>query len=143
MCRSEKISQDKKSHWRVVYTKPCLRNPRYARHLAFPTDHMLTYIKIFMPFMFFHAFSNAFHNVFRGLKNSTQLLISTSLCSVASIILAFTLCPIMGIKGYYLQAALSWIIECIYIVIVYISGKWVPKPLRPMILGKKTSELSE
>lgn len=106
-------------------------------------QNVVTYIKIFMPFMFFHAFSNAFHNVFRGLKNSTQLLISTSLCSVASIILAFTLCPIMGIKGYYLQAALSWIIECIYIVIVYVSGKWIPKPLRPMILGKKTSELSE
>ena len=106
-------------------------------------QNVVTYIKIFMPFMFFHAFSNAFHNVFRGLKNSTQLLISTSLCSVASIILSFTLCPIMGIKGYYLQAALSWIIECIYIVIVYISGKWIPKPLRPMILGKKTSELSE
>lgn len=106
-------------------------------------QNVVTYIKIFMPFMFFHAFSNAFHNVFRGLKNSTQLLISTSLCSVASIILAFTLCPIMGIKGYYLQTALSWIIECIYIVIVYVSGKWIPKPLRPMILGKKTSELSE
>ncbi len=106
-------------------------------------QNVVTYIKIFMPFMFFHAFSNAFHNVFRGLKNSTQLLISTSLCSVASIILAFTLCPIMGIKGYYLQAALSWIIECIYIVIVYVSGKWIPKPLRPMILGKKTSESSE
>ena len=106
-------------------------------------QNVVTYIKIFMPFMFFHAFSNAFHNVFRGLKNSTQLLISTSLCSVASIIFAFILCPIMGIKGYYLQAALSWIIECIYIVIVYVSGKWIPKPLRPMILGKKTSELSE
>ena len=58
-------------------------------------------------------------------------------------IIAVILCPIMGIKGYYLQAVLSWIIECIYIVIVYISGKWIPKPLRPMILGKKTSELSE
>jgi Na+-driven multidrug efflux pump len=100
-------------------------------------QNVVTHIKIFLPFMFFHAISNIFHNVFRGLKNSTQLLISTSICSVASIIFSFILCPIMGIKGYYLQGVLSWIIECIYIAIVYISGHWVPKDLRPMILKKK------
>lgn len=100
-------------------------------------QNVVTYIKIFLPFMLFHAISNAFHNVFRGLKNSTQLLTSTSLCSVASIILSFILCPIMGIKGYYLQAVLSWVVECIYIAIIYISGHWVPKDLRPLILKKK------
>ena len=103
-------------------------------------QNVVTYIKIFLPFMFFHAFSNLFHNVFRGLKNSTQLLISTSIGSVASIIFAFILCPILGIKGFYLQAALSWITECIYIIVVYLSGHWTPKDLRPIIIKRKTSQ---
>ena len=38
----EKISQDKKGYWRVLRTKSLLRDSRYARHLAFPTDHLLT-----------------------------------------------------------------------------------------------------
>jgi Na+-driven multidrug efflux pump len=99
-------------------------------------QNVVSYIKIFLPFMFFHAFSNLFHNVFRGLKSSTHLLISTSICSVVNIIFSFILCPIMGIKGFYLQAVIGWIAECIYIVIVYVTGLWVPKSLRPFILNK-------
>ena len=106
-------------------------------------QNVVTYIKFFLPFMFFHAISNTFHNVFRGLKNSSQLLISTSICSVASIIFSFILCPVMGIKGFYLQGALSWIIECVYIAIVYVLGHWVPKDLRPFVLNKKAKEITE
>ena len=99
-------------------------------------NNVVNYIKIFLPFMAIHAVSTIFHSVFRGIKSNKHLFISTSLCSVVGIIVAFFLCPIMGITGFYIQAIVGWAAECVYIAVVYFSGHWVPKDVRPLVLQK-------
>lgn len=100
-------------------------------------QNVVSYIKIFLPFMLIHTVSTVFHSIFRGIKSNQHLFISTTVGSLVGVVAAFFLCPVMGIKGFYLQAIIGWAAECIYIAVVYFSGLWVPKDIRPMILKKK------
>ena len=99
--------------------------------------NVVYYIKIFLPFISVHAVSNIFHSIFRGIKSNRHLFISTTVCSIVGIIAAYILCPIMGITGYYLQAIVAWGAECVYIAVVYFTGLWIPKEIRPMISKKR------
>ena len=105
--------------------------------------NVIEYIRLFMPFMLIHTVSTIFHSVFRGIKSNQHLFISTTLGSLVGVVAAFFLCPIMGITGFYLQAIIGWAAECIYIAVVYFTGLWVPKNLRPFVLNKKAKEITE
>ena len=103
-------------------------------------QNVVYYVKIFLPFMCVHAVSSIFHSIFRGIKSNRHLFISTTVCSVVGVIAAYVLCPIMGINGYHIQGIIAWGAECVYIAVVYFTGLWIPKELRPMLSKKKNNE---
>ena len=96
-------------------------------------QNVVDYVKIFLPFVSINAISSIFHSIFRGIKSNRHLFISTTVCSIVGVITAYILCPAMGIAGYHLQSIIAWSVECVYIAVVYFSGMWIPKELRPMI----------
>ena len=106
-------------------------------------ETVISYIKIFMPFMLIHTVSTVFHSVFRGIKSNQHLFISTMLCSLVGYVAALILCPVLGITGFYIQAIIGWTAECLYIAVVYFTGLWIPKDIRPFIHKTKTKKLIE
>ena len=124
--------------WCIPYTVANLFvDPSEDRQVV---EYVVDYIRVFLPFVCIHAVTTIFHSIFRGVKRNGHLFISTTICSAVGIIAAMILCPVMGIYGYYLQAIIGWAVECVYIFAVYMTGIWVPKELRPMILQKKEAQ---
>ena len=98
------------------------------------TGYVLLYIRRFLPFVLFNMVCAVFHSVFRGMKANHHLIISTCISAAANLTLSFFLAPIYGITGLYIASAASWILECVYIFIVYVSGLWTPKEIRKKVL---------
>ena len=127
--------------WCIPYTVANLFvDPEEDRQVV---EYVVDYIRIFLPFVCINAITTMFHSIFRGVKRNGHLFVSTTICSVVGIIAATILCPLMGINGYHLQAIIGWAVECVYIFIVYFSGIWIPKDLRPLLSKKKQTAAAE
>ncbi|MBQ9086716.1 MAG: MATE family efflux transporter [Clostridia bacterium] len=98
------------------------------------------YIRVFFPMCGINMVCAVFHSVFRGVGANDKLLIGSIITSVASIVLGFLLIPSMGLMGYYLCHGIAWAIEAAYEVIVYWTGRWIPKHLRKEIWKQKNEK---
>jgi len=59
-----------------------------------------------------------------------KLVISNLIYTGARIAASFILAKFYGIYGVFAGYVIGWVIETIYISIVYFTGKWIPKKLR-------------
>ena len=91
----------------------------------------LLFVRVFLPFILFNVINSLFHAHFRGVKNMKYLLISTVLGSVARIAASVPLTLSLGIKGFYIGLVVGWVIEPLFLLILCLLGKWLPKELRP------------
>lgn len=103
------------------------------------------YIRQFLPFLLMHMVCAVFHSIFRGIKSNRHLIVSTAISGVVNLLACLILAPICGLIGIFISSTLSWLIECVYILVVYLSGLWIPKPIRSEIIRakKRTSDETE
>ena len=123
-----------------IFTLPFLLITIFAPHLICklffknPDSQGLLYAvhfaRYFMPFAVFSVFDSLFHCLFRSIKAMDKLVISNLIYTGVRILVSFILAKFYGIYGVFAGYVIGWVIESIYITIVYCSGKWIPKKLR-------------
>ena len=52
------------------------------------------------------------------------------------------LAPRFGIHGVFAACAIGWGFECLYIVLLLVTGFWLPTSLRVKVLNKKSKKLA-
>ncbi len=77
------------------------------------------FVRFYLPFAMFNMINNLFHSFFRGVKATGLLLFFTALGAVTRIAASLILAKIYGMHGVYAAWVLSWIVEAVWVVIVY------------------------
>lgn len=88
--------------------------------------YVAAFSKLCLPFMLFNIVNNLFHALFRGANALNFLVTSTALGAAVRIAVSIICILKLGIYGLFIGWIASWIIECIFAVLVYISKKWQP-----------------
>lgn len=107
------------------------------------TEYLVIYIRRFLPLVVLNMICAVFHSTFRGIKSNHHLIISTATSGVVNLIACYFLTPIYGIVGVFIGTVSSWLIECIYIAVIYFTGLWVPKSIRRQVLTSANDPLIE
>ena len=100
-------------------------------------EYVTIYIRIYLPFLSLHVFCGIFHSILRGIKSNTHLIIASFGGSLVTLLATMLLAPSFGIHGLFSAQAIGWGFECIYIGALWITGIWVPSPLRHKVLNRK------
>ncbi len=103
-------------------------------------EYAKLYIRYFLPFIVCNMTCGIFHSVFRGIKANKHLVIASTVCSVAQIIVAYAATPFFGIYGLYASTVSGWFCEAVYVLVIYFSGHWVPKNIRLRVLASRRNE---
>ncbi len=108
-------------------------------------EYAKLYIRYVLPFIVCNMTCGIFHSVFRGIKANKHLVIASTVCTVAQVIVAYAATPAFGILGLYASTVAGWFCEAVYVLIIYFSGHWVPKSIRLRVLasGKQKRPLSQ
>lgn len=95
------------------------------------------FLHIYLPFVFFNIINNVFHNLLKGIKATNLLVFSSTFGAAVRVAFSFILAPFWGMHGVYAGWTLSWVIEAIFAVIVYFSGKWETPPMKEALRNVK------
>lgn len=105
--------------------------------LFFPSGYeniSLTYAtefsRRFLPFVVFNMINNLFHAFYRGIASMKFLIISTTIGSVTNFTASFVLIGQYGIYGIFAGWVISWIVEAIFVISVYFSGRWKTEEMK-------------
>lgn len=93
-------------------------------------SYSVIFLRFVLPLVLFNLINNLFHALLKGLKVTKLLMFSSTLGAVVRVASSFVFAPFFGIVGVYAGWALSWVIEAIFAIIVYFSGKWQPHTMR-------------
>ena len=101
------------------------------------------FCRYYMPFVLFNLINNLFHAFMRGIADMKNLFISTFIGAMANVGLSclFAYGFNMGMKGVFLGWAMSWIVEAVYIFIVFLI-KYRTKEMIINVLTKREKILS-
>ncbi len=102
--------------------------------------YVMTFLKIYMPLMFFNVINNLFHSFFRGIKAMRYLLFTTSIGSIAKYVFSLLLVGKYALHGIWMAIVIAWIIEAIVCLIMYFTGIWEKYTKTTAIPVKKTAE---
>ncbi len=78
------------------------------------------FVRQYMPFIVFNMINNLFHSFFRGIKATRLLLFFTALGAVTRIVASLILSKMYGLHGVYAAWVISWIVEAIWVILVYL-----------------------
>lgn len=104
------------------------------------------YIRIYLPFISLHVFCGIFHSIFRAVKSNAHLIATSLGGAVVTILATILLTADFGIHGLFAACAIGWGFECLYIVVLLLTGWWLPASLRAKVRGqaaKKNTELED
>lgn len=85
------------------------------------------FVKYYLPFLYFHLLTNAFHAFFRGVKAMGHLYFTTTFATVMRYVLSLILINKLAYAGFYIGWVSSWVLEVMLIFFLYKLGKWKPK----------------
>lgn len=91
---------------------------------------LLSFIRIYLPFILFNLLNNLFHSLYRGVRAMKLLLISTAIGGTVRIVASLVLTARYAMNGFYAGWAVSWIAEALFCALVYACGIWIPEYLR-------------
>ncbi len=128
----------------VVFVLPilliCIIFAPQVCSLFFPSgyaDVSLTYSvnfsRYFLPFIIFNVVNNLFHAFYRGIASMKFLIIATTVGSFANLVASVILVKFYGMYGIFAGWVISWIVEAVFTVIVYISGKWKTQEIKELM----------
>ena len=103
-------------------------------------DYVVMYIRTYLPFLCLHVFCGIFHSILRGIKSNAHLIVSSMIGAFGKMAFAMLLAPTFGIRGIFAASALGWALECIYVIILCVTGIWVPTSIRDRVLNRKKKE---
>lgn len=83
-----------------------------------------SFVKYYLPFIYFNVVNNLFHGLFRSVKAMGHLFSMTLFGSLVRYAFSLLLIPSMGMEGFYLGWVISWIAEAIASVVLYFVGLW-------------------
>ena len=83
-----------------------------------------------MPFVLLNFINNLFHSFYRGVAAMKLLVSATLIGSASRIIATYFAVKSFGMNGVYIGWAISWLVECIYTLIMYFSGIWIPAEMK-------------
>lgn len=86
----------------------------------------ITFARYFLPFLLFNLVNNLYHSLFRGVASMKYLVTATTIGACTRMIATYLTVPRFGMNGVYIGWVISWIVECVFSVSVYLSGKWKP-----------------
>lgn len=81
------------------------------------------FVRFFLPFTVLDMLNNLFHAFFRGTSSMKLLFLSSTIGAVSHLVLTYLLRQ-MGMTGIYLAWVLSWVLEALFAVSVYLAGRW-------------------
>lgn len=121
----------------LVILIPCMVFPEFIASMFFSEGSSsesvalaVIFLRFFLPFVLFNVINNLFHSFFRGVKAMNLLVISTVFASAMRIAVSFPLTNTYGINGFYGGMVIAWILEAVFVLILYRSGIWMPKELK-------------
>lgn len=88
--------------------------------LTYATD----FSRMFLPFIFFNVINNLFHAFYRGIASMKFLIVATAIGSAANLTASVILSGHFGMYGIFAGWVISWIVEAVFTITVYFSGKW-------------------
>lgn len=91
------------------------------------------FARVYLPFILFNMVNNLFHNLFRGVKRMGLLMASTFFGAAVRIVASAILAVPYGMAGFYAGWVISWIAEVIFCLVVWFTGKWMPREVREML----------
>ena len=97
-------------------------------------EYAVRFVLVYLPLIFLNLLNNLFHAFYRGIAAMKWLMISTMIGAVSRIGLSLWLAPAMGIEGIYLGWVLSWGIEVLFSMIVYLVQYRTTDRIRQQIL---------
>ncbi len=107
----------------VVFAEPvCMLFFRSSNDLAL--QYAVTFTRYFLPFIYINLINNLLHAFYRGVACMDLLLYCTVFGAVVHIASTALLVPIYGINGVYIGWVISWILEAVLNVILYVTGAW-------------------
>ncbi len=96
-----------------------------------------TFVRYYIPLVIFDLVNNLLHGFYRSNKAMNIVVIVTVFGSVSRIISTFVLVGKFGMNGVYAGWAASWILECIFTLILYFSGVWKSDEIKKYELKRK------
>lgn len=100
-------------------------------------DYAVNFSRYFLPFIVFNVINNLFHAFYRGIASMKFLIIATTIGSISNLIFSVILVKSYGMYGIFAGWVISWIVEAVFTVIVYISGKWQTKEIKELLENSK------
>ena len=101
--------------------------------------YAIIYIRYFLPFLGLQLITAAFHSALRGVKSVKHLFVGSMLCSFVQLGASYLLIKPFGILGLFAATVVGYAAECIYVLVLYFTGYWLPKDLRPLVHHKKAA----
>ena len=90
-------------------------------------SYSYSFAKYYLPFIYINLVCNLFHGLYRGVKATGHLFLTTLLGAGARFIFSALLVPAWGMHGFYTGWVLSWCTEAIVSVALFFLGKWNPQ----------------
>ena len=89
-------------------------------------SYSYAFARYYLPFIYINLVCNLFHGLYRGVKATGHLFLTTLLGAFSRFIFSAALIPSLGMHGFYIGWVLSWVAEAIVCVLLFLWGKWNP-----------------
>lgn len=83
--------------------------------------YAVLFSRCFLPFILLNLLNNLFHAFYRGVGSMRTLLFATAIGSVSRIGASLLLTPGLGMEGIYLGWVISWLMEVLFTLGVYLT----------------------
>ncbi len=103
-------------------------------------EYLRLYVRIYLPFISLHVFCGIFHSILRAVKSNGHLIGTTLGGGVVTLLATLWLAPDFGIHGVFAASAIGWGFECLYVLVIWVTGLWLPPALRSKVLNRKTKK---
>ena len=93
---------------------------------ALTKTYSYAFAKYYLPFIYLQLVCNLFHGLYRGVKATGHLFLTTFLGTISRLLFSAALIPTMGMYGFYLGWVFSWAAEALVSTFLFFLGKWNP-----------------
>lgn len=90
-------------------------------------EYAFLFASTYLPFICLNLVCNLFHGLFRAVKATGYLFGSTFFATVVRYIASLILMKAYGMEGFFLGWAISWLLEAVFVTLLFFFGKWLPK----------------
>ncbi len=90
-------------------------------------EYAYLFCKRYLPWIVINLVCNLFHGLFRGVGATGHLFVSTALGACVRYVASALLIKPLGMEGFYLGWVVSWILEAVFVIVLFYIGKWKPR----------------